>query len=86
MAFQLSNWKHIPGLQLWVLLLASPGSEKDPLGRLLRSHKSLATIYIGLKDFDFAVQCLRGFLGVQRWITSGVPVENMYSDVMYDQI
>jgi hypothetical protein len=90
MGFQLSNWKHIPGLQLWVLLLACPGSGKDPLGRLLRSHKSLATIYTGLKDFEFTVSCLRSFLGVQRWISGGIlnegSVENLCSDIIDDQI
>jgi hypothetical protein len=88
--FQLSNWKHIPGLQLWVLLLASPGSGKDSLGKLLRSHKSLATIYIGLRDFDFTVRCLRNFLGIQKWIVGGVPseesVQNLNSEIMYDRI
>jgi hypothetical protein len=70
--FNLTNWKSIPGLLLFVLLVASPGSGKDAFGRLLRTHETLAAMYIGLKDFPFAVDCMRSFLGVQKWIaTSG---------------
>ncbi len=49
-------------------MVASPGSGKDALGRLLRTNENLAAIYIGLRDFEFAVDCLRTFWGVQRWI------------------
>jgi hypothetical protein len=69
--FNLTNWKSIPGLLLWVLLVASPGSGKDPLGKLLRSQETLAVMYIGLKDFAFAVECMRNFSKVQNWISAG---------------
>ena len=69
--FNLTNWKSIPGLFLWVLLVTSPGSGKDPLGKLLRSHETLAVMYIGLKDLAFAVDCMRNFSRVQSWISAG---------------
>jgi hypothetical protein len=68
--FNLTNWKAIPGLLLFVLLVTSPGSGKDAFGRLLRTHETLAAMYIGLKDFSFAVDCMKSFLLVQRWITA----------------
>lgn len=69
--FNLTNWKSIPGLLLWVLLVASPGSGKDQLGKLLRSQETLVVMYIGLKDFAFAVECMRNFSKVQNWISAG---------------
>jgi hypothetical protein len=69
---RLSDWKQIPGIFLWILLVASPGSGKDALGRLLRTNENLAAIYIGLRDFGFVIDCLRTFWGVQRWIAGGV--------------
>jgi hypothetical protein len=69
--FNLTNWKSIPSLLVWVLLVASPGSGKDLFGRLLRSQETLAVMYVGLNDFGFTVECMRNYLGVQRFIASG---------------
>jgi hypothetical protein len=68
----LSDWKRIPGLFLWILLVASPGSGKDALGRLLRTNETLAAMYIGLKDFGFAIECLKAFWVVQKWIAGAI--------------
>ena len=69
--FNLTSWKSIPGLLLWVLLVISPGSGNDALGRLLRTQEALAAMYIGLKDFAFAVECLKNHLAVQKWLAGG---------------
>jgi hypothetical protein len=67
----LSDWKKIPGVYLWVLLVASPGSGKDSLGKLVRTNETLAAMYVGLNNFEFLIDCLRTFLCVQCWIVSG---------------
>jgi hypothetical protein len=69
--FNLTSWKSIPGLLLWVLLTISPGSGNDALGRLLRTHETLAAMYIGINDFNFAVECLKNHLAVQKWLAGG---------------
>jgi hypothetical protein len=68
----LSDWKRIPGLFLWILLVASPGSGKDAMGRLLRTNETLAAMYTGLKDFGFAIECLKTFWVVQKWIAGSI--------------
>jgi hypothetical protein len=63
----LDTWKKIPGIFLWVLLVACPGSRfHAPF--LLRSHVSATGLYISLTSFDLAVGCLRSFWRVQMWI------------------
>ena len=69
---KLSDWKQIPGVFLWVLLVASPGSGTNVFGRLIRTNETLTAIYIGLKHFGLVVSCLRNFWVVQRWILNNV--------------
>jgi hypothetical protein len=84
--FNLTNWKSIPGLLVWVLFVCSPGSGQDALGRLLRTHKTLAAVYVGMKDFGFALECLRNFLRVQQWIAEGSNVGLRVEGDLYNQI
>lgn len=84
--FNLTNWKSIPGLLLWVLFVCSPGSGQDALERLLRTHKTLAAMYVGLKDFGFTVECLKNFLAVQVWIAEGSNAAMPVQGELYDQV
>jgi hypothetical protein len=63
----ISNWRKIPGIFLWILLVACPGGRAHaPM--LLRSNVSATALYLSFADLGLAVGCLRAFLGVQRWI------------------
>lgn len=66
----LSSWKQIPGIFLWILFVACPGSGNDVQGRLLRRNASLTAIYLGFQALGFSVSCLRRLWGVQRWIAN----------------
>ena len=64
----LSRWKEIPGVFLWVLLVACPGSKNNLQGRFLRRKMAVAGMGIGLEDFNLAISYLRAFWLVQRWV------------------
>jgi hypothetical protein len=65
----LSNWRKIPGIFLWILLVACPGGRAHaPI--LLRSNVSATVLYLSFADLGLAVGCLRAFLGVQKWISN----------------
>jgi hypothetical protein len=68
MQVSLSRWKNMPGIFLWILLVACPGSKNDIQGRFLRRKMAVAGMAIGLEDFDLAISYLRAFWLVQRWV------------------
>jgi hypothetical protein len=67
-AVGLARWKEIPGIFLWILLVACPSSGNDLQGRFLRKKMAVTGMSIGMEDFDLAIACLRAFWKVQRWI------------------
>jgi len=67
----LSSWKKMPGILLWILFVACPGSGNDVQGRLLRRTASLTSIYLGFRALALSHWCLRRLWGVQRWIVDG---------------
>lgn len=64
----------MPGILLWVVLVACPASTGKMAGELRLQGKFLkmmigtVAMYIAVQSQDVAVACLRSFLGVQRWI------------------
>lgn len=63
----LKIWKEIPGIYLWILLVACPGMTfHAPF--LLKSHVRATNLYISFTDFGLAVGCLKGFWKVMMWI------------------
>ena len=64
----LAQWKEIPGIFLWILLIAAPSSGNDAQGRFLKKKMAVAGMSIGLEDFNLATGHLRAFWKVQRWI------------------
>jgi hypothetical protein len=67
----LSSWKKIPGIFLWVLFIACPGSGDGVQDRLLRRNASLTSVYLGFRALGLSVSCLRNLYRVQRWIADG---------------
>jgi hypothetical protein len=67
----LSSWKKIPGIFLWVLFVACPGSGNDVKGRHLRRKSSLTSVFLGFRALGLSVSCLRSLYMVQRWIVGG---------------
>ena len=62
----------MPGVYVWALMVATPGSGTNVQGRLLRWNETLAVICMKLRDFGFMVDCLRTFWRVQRWIVGDI--------------
>ncbi|KAE9378640.1 hypothetical protein N431DRAFT_363266 [Stipitochalara longipes BDJ] len=65
----LSRWKEMPGIFLWILLVACPSAGDDLQGRFLRKKMAVTGMTIGMEDFGLAIGCLRAFWKVQRWIS-----------------
>jgi hypothetical protein len=66
----LIRWKQIPGIFLWVLLVACPsaGNTDEVQGRWLKKKMAVTGMTIGMSDFRLAIGGLRGFWKVQRWV------------------
>jgi hypothetical protein len=67
-AVGLTRWKEVPGIFLWILLVACPSSGNDLQGRFLKKKMAVTGMTIGMEDFSLAIGCLRAFWKVQRWI------------------
>jgi hypothetical protein len=61
-------WSAIPGIFLWVLLVACPAAGDDHMGRYLRSKMAAARIVLGLENYHLPFAYFRSFWRVQRWI------------------
>lgn len=64
----LSRWKKIPGIFLWILLVACPSGIDTSIGVYLRGKLDTAAVSIAVEDFDLAQGCVRALWSVQRWI------------------
>jgi hypothetical protein len=64
----LERWKKIPGIFLWVILVVNCMVGERDHGRLSKMMVKGASIYLALEDWGVAMGCLRGFVGVQRWL------------------
>lgn len=65
----LTRWKKIPGIFLWILLVAFPRTG----GLYLKTNMGITAAYvtalsIAVQDFDVAIGCFRAIWTVQRWI------------------
>jgi hypothetical protein len=66
----LKCWSTIPGIFLWVLLVACPAAADDHMGRFLRSKMAATRIVLGLENYNLPFAYFRSFWRVQRWIES----------------
>ncbi|PVH69501.1 hypothetical protein DL98DRAFT_661640 [Cadophora sp. DSE1049] len=64
----LQRWKQIPGIFIWILLVASPFARDKPEGRFFKALTPATTMAMGLIDWDTVMGALKGFLAVQRWL------------------
>jgi hypothetical protein len=64
----LKRWTKIPGIYLWIVLVACSGAPDDFRGRFLRRKMAVAAATIGFENFPLAISCVRSFWLVQRWI------------------
>jgi hypothetical protein len=64
----LSRWKKIPGIFLWVILVACASSKDKMQRRLLKLNLAAVVLHIEVTRTGIAVSCLRTFLRVQKWI------------------
>ncbi|KAK1725434.1 uncharacterized protein BDZ83DRAFT_719155 [Colletotrichum acutatum] len=64
----MTTWKGIPGIFLWVMLVAAPNAAADAKGRFVRRKMAVTGLSIGFEDFALGISYLKAFWGVQRWI------------------
>lgn len=58
----------MPGIFLWILLVACPSAGNDHQGRFLRRKMAVTGMSIGMEDFGLSIAQLRAFWKVQRWV------------------
>ncbi|KAK3331579.1 hypothetical protein B0T19DRAFT_83292 [Cercophora scortea] len=72
-----ARWKGMPGVFLWVLLVATPhtsspasrhDSDRELRRKYLRRKMATGAQAVGQEDFGLAISYLRAFWLVQRWI------------------
>jgi len=66
-----ARWKRMPGIYLWVVLVACSGAPGDMIGRFWRRKVAVATSAIAFENFPLAISCVRSFLRVQSWLARG---------------
>ena len=62
------RWKRIPGIFVWILLVASPYARDMSEGRFFKALMPATMMAMGVVDWDTVVGTLRSFLAVQRWL------------------
>jgi len=64
----LSDWKKIPAIFLWIMLAALPTAQHWPHGRFSKLMVKGAACHLALDNWDVVDGSLRTFTGLQRWI------------------
>ncbi|KAH7355321.1 hypothetical protein BKA65DRAFT_498137 [Rhexocercosporidium sp. MPI-PUGE-AT-0058] len=64
----LPRWKQIPGIFLWILLVANPFARDKPEGRFFKALTPATIMAMGLIDGETVMATLKGFMAVQRWL------------------
>ncbi|KAH9213581.1 hypothetical protein DL95DRAFT_524415 [Leptodontidium sp. 2 PMI_412] len=64
----LPRWKQIPGIFLWILLVANPFARDKPEGRFFKALTPATIIAMGAIEGDTVMATLKGFIAVQRWL------------------
>jgi hypothetical protein len=78
----LARWKEVPGIFLWILLVACPSCGNDLQGRFLKKKMAVTGMTIGMEDFGLAIACLRAFWKVQRWIARERKRKNTEAEIL----
>jgi hypothetical protein len=64
----LRKWKEMPGIWLFILLVANAGARFTREGRLSRALTRICSFSISLRDWQAMVNLMESFLAVQKWI------------------
>jgi hypothetical protein len=64
----MTRWKEIPGIFLWVLLILCPSCGEGVEDRRLQKKMAVTGMAIGLEGFGLGIEHLKAFWAVQRWI------------------
>ncbi|KAK1970796.1 hypothetical protein LY78DRAFT_717047 [Colletotrichum sublineola] len=64
----MTTWKRIPGIFLWIMLVAAPNAAPDAKGRFVRRKMAVTGLSIGFEDFVLGISYLKAFWSVQQWI------------------
>ncbi|OHW94040.1 hypothetical protein CSPAE12_07392 [Colletotrichum incanum] len=67
----MTTWKQIPGIFLWIMLVAAPSAAPDAKGRFVRRKMAVTGLSIGFEDFVLGISYLKAFWSVQQWIAKG---------------
>jgi hypothetical protein len=65
----LQKWKEMPGIWLFILLVANAGARFTREGRLSRALTRICSFSIALRDWQAMVNLMESFLAVQKWIS-----------------
>ncbi|KAF9876967.1 hypothetical protein CkaCkLH20_05813 [Colletotrichum karsti] len=65
---RLVTWKKMPGVFLWIMLVAAPNAGPDAKGRFVRRKMAVTGLSIGFEDFVLGISYLKSFWTVQQWI------------------
>jgi hypothetical protein len=65
----LQKWKEMPGIWLFILLVANAGARFTREGCLSRALTRICSFSIALRDWQAMVNLMESFLAVQKWIS-----------------
>ncbi len=68
---QLSRWKQIPGIFLFIILSAIPAAQNTVHGRFLKSMLKATSSYISLECWDVVDGSLMAVVKLQEWLRNG---------------
>lgn len=64
----LTRWKEIPGIFLFIILSANQAAQNTPHGRFLKSMLKASSSFMALDDWHAVDGIFMGFLKLQRWL------------------
>lgn len=67
----LSKWKALPGVFLWIVLVACPCARDKVQARFLKRMLATIAMYVGVLGSEMAMWSFKEFLRLQNWIARG---------------
>jgi hypothetical protein len=68
---ELSRWKQMPGIFLWIVMVVAAAAAREEEKRQKKMAERMIqpiAMFVGVQSQDVAVNLMRAFLGVQRWV------------------
>ncbi len=63
-----ARWRELQGIWIWILCVVNPGLRNRPEGLRMRILLHNCICSFGMLDAQFGLNCVEGFLSVQRWV------------------